>query len=184
MALIAAGLDFSTLNTEGINLAVCSTVNTLVNPEYPALPFQLGTRVNGTEDSEYIYCTTAGAYAIGSAGYISNDGAWTFTALTTTNATLSGSMVGVLSQCASVTATPTTTLYDGVWVQISGACAGVKCAASTTANTLMYSTATAGVLGSSSGSSAVAITGIVVTTATTPAATEPAVMIYPQVLLT
>ncbi len=93
-------------------------------------------------------------------------------------------MVGVMSQCASVTATPTTTLYDGVWVQISGACAGVKVAASTSANVLMYTTAVSGVLGSSTASSAVAITGIVISTASTGAASEPAVMIYPQVLLT
>ena len=137
MALIAAGLDFSTLGMEGVNLAVCTTVNTLVNPEYPAAPLQLGTKTLATDNSGYILCQTAGAYVIGSVGFISNDGTWTFTALTTSNATPSGDAVGVMSQCASVTATPSTTLYDCVWVQVSGAVAGIRLAGTTAINVVL-----------------------------------------------
>ncbi len=185
-ALIAAGQDFSTLSMEGANLALCTTVNTLTVPEYPLQPIQLGTRTNGSDGGVYVYCTPAAAYTIGTAGYISNDGKWTFTALTTSNATLSGSMVGVMSQVGS-TSTPSSTLYDCVWVQVAGGCPGVKATASASASVALYTSTTAGELGSSSASSAVLISGIVLSTAalSSPAQNNaPAVMIFPQVLLT
>lgn len=184
MAAIASGLNFSTLNAEGISLATCYTVNTTANPEYPGMPFAFGTETIGLDGSKWIFAKPAANYAIGTVGYF--DTSWNFTALTSTNAAnVSGQKVGVMSQVASVTASPSSTVYDGVWVQIDGLCPAVQVAASTTANAQLYTSATAGQLTSTS-SSNVAINGIVLTTAQGAggAGTQPGVMNGPEVLLT
>lgn len=137
MAAIASGLNFSTLSEEGIALNICNTVNTQVNPEYPALPFAFGQRTLGLDGSTWNYCKPSGLYAVGTVGYM--DTSWNFTAITVANAlTTFGQPVGVLSQVGSATATPTSTLYDGIWVQTSGLCPAITVAASTTANAQLY----------------------------------------------
>ena len=136
MAAIASGLNYSTLNLEGVNLALCTTVNTSVNPEYPALPFAFGTLTLGLDGSEWIYAKPAAPYAVGTVGVF--DTSWNFTNITVANAlTTSGQKVGVMSQVASIT-TPTTTNYDGVWVQVSGLCPAINVAASASANAQLY----------------------------------------------
>jgi len=137
MAAITAGLNFSTLSEEGINLAICTTVNTTSNPEYPAQPFAYGSMTIGLDGSKFVFAKPQGLYAIGTVGYF--DVSWNFYAITVANAlTTYGQKIGVMSQCASVTAVPTSTLYDGVWVQIDGLCPGITVAASTSANAQLY----------------------------------------------
>jgi hypothetical protein len=163
MAAIASGLNFSTLSAEGFALNICSTINTTANPEYPATPVAFGTPTLGMDGSEWVYAKPAANYAIGTVGYL--DTLWNFTALTTTNASgISGVKVGVMSQVASVTASPTSTNYDGVWVQLDGLCPAIQGAASTAANAQLYTSATAGQITSTSGGN-VAINGIILTTA-------------------
>ena len=163
MAAIAAGLNFSTLSSEGFALNLCTTVDTVNHPEYPSTPVAFGTETIGMDGSKWIYGKPASNYAIGTVGYF--DTSWNFTALTSTNAAnVSGQKVGVMSQVASVTASPSSTLYDGVWVQTDGLCPGIQVAASTAANTQLYTSATAGQLTTTSTSN-VAINGIVLTTA-------------------
>ena len=185
MAAIASGLNFSTLNQEGISLSTCLTLNTVTNPEYPALPFAFGAQTIGLDGSEWIYVKPAGAYAVGTVGYM--DTSWNFTALPVGSlAAFNGLRVAVLSQCASVTATPTATVYDGVWVQISGLCPAIQVAATTTANSQLYNMAatTVGQLTSTnSGNSA--INGIINTTVGgASAGTVPGVLNYPEIILT
>lgn len=185
MAAIASGLNFSTLNQEGIALNVCLTINTATALEYPALPFAFGTQTVGLDGSEWIFAKPAGAYAIGTVGYFDTN--WNFTALPVGSLTaLAGNRVGVLSQVASVTATPTATLFDGIWVQISGLSPAILVAASTTANTQLYNMAatTVGQLTSvNSGNSA--INGIIATTAGGGSAGNvPGVLNYPEIVLT
>lgn len=183
MAFLLSGLNFSTESKEGIALNICTTINTTVNPEYPALPFQLGTTTFGLDGSSWIYCQPASNYAIGVVGYI--DTSWKFTALTTSNATLSGQLVGVMSQVASVTATPTSTLFDGVWIQVHGGCPAIQGAASSAANAQLYTTTTAGQITSVSGGGNVALNGIILTTAVGgSAATAVGVLNNPEILLT
>lgn len=156
---IGVGLNFSTLSSEGFALNLCTTINTVQNPEYPATPVAFGTPTEGMDGSKWVYCKPAGAYAVGAVGYI--DSSWNFTAITSTNAAgVSGQKVGVMSQAASVTASPTATNYDGVWVQTDGACPAVQVAASTAANTQLYTSATAGQL-TTTATSNVAINGLV-----------------------
>lgn len=184
MAYLASGLAFSTLSKEGANLALCTTINTTANPEYPALPFALGERTVGTDGSEWIYASPAGAYAVGVVGYL--DTSWNFTAITTTSVSgLSGFQIGVMSQVASVTATPTTTLFDGVWIQVAGGCAAINVTASAAANVQLYTSATAGRISDSSAASAVLLNGIVLTTARGGTAGNTVGLLnFPEILLT
>jgi hypothetical protein len=184
MAAIASGLNFSTLSAEGFALNICTTINTTQNPEYPATPVAFGTPTLGMDGSKWVYAKPAANYAVGTVGYL--DTSWNFTAITTTNAaSISGESVAVLSQVASVTASPTTTNYDGVWVQTGGLCPAIQVAASTTANAQLYTSATAGQLTSTS-SGNVALNGVVITTAqgSGGAGTQPGVLLEPEVALT
>lgn len=189
MAAIASGLNFSTLSEDGIALNICNTI-TSSTPEYPALPFAFGTETIGLDGSEWIYAKPAANYAIGTVGYF--DVSWNFTALTTTNASgISGQKVGVMSQVASITASPSANqtsipwAYDGVWVQVSGLCPAIQGATSTSANAQLYTSATAGQITSTS-SSNVALNGIILTTAVGGggAATAVGLLNNPEVLLT
>ena len=184
MAYLLSGLNFSTESKEGVALNICTTVNTTANPEYPAQPFPFGTFTYGLDDSKWIFCEPASNYAIGTVGYI--DTSWKFTAITTANATLSGMMVGVMSQVASVTVTPTSTLYDGLWVQVGGGCPAIQGAASTSANAQLYTTTTAGQITSTSGGGNVALNGMILTTAVGSGAAATAVGLLndPEILLT
>lgn len=136
MTAIASGLNFNTLSEEGIALNIVNTFNS-TQPEYPALPFAFGSRTLGLDGSTWIYCKPQGLYQIGTVVYL--DTSWNATAITVANAlTTYGQPVGVISQVATVTATPTANLYDGVWVQISGLCPAISVAASTSANAQLY----------------------------------------------
>lgn len=183
MAAIASGLNFSTLSLEGFALNLCTTINTTANPEYPATPVAFGTSTLGMDGSHWVYAKPAANYAIGTVGYF--DTSWNFTALTTSNASgISGEKVGVMSQVASVTTSPTSTNYDGVWVQTAGLCPAILVAASTTANAQLYTSSTAGQLTSTS-SGNVAINGVVNTTVGgASAGNEPGVLNFPEVALT
>jgi hypothetical protein len=186
MAAIASGLNFSTLNKEGVNLAICNTINTTTNPEYPALPFALGDVTEGLDGSSWIYAKPAANYAIGTVGYF--DTSWNFTALPTGSlSSQSGLKVGVMSQVASVTASPSSTNYDGVWVQVAGLCPAIQVAASTSANAQLYNMAstTTGQLTSTSGSNS-AINGIILTTAQGGggAGTQVGLLNFPEIILT
>jgi len=183
MAAIASGLNYSTLSEEGIALNICNTWN-VANPEYPALPFAFGTVTFGLDGSEWVYVKPAANYAIGTVGYL--DTSWNFTAITTTNASgISGQLIAVMSQVASVTASPSASVYDGVWVQTTGLCPAIQAAASTAANAQLYTSATAGQL-TSTASSNVAVNGMILTTAigSGGAATGPGLLNSPEVLLT
>ena len=183
MAAIASGSNFSTLAMDGVALNVVSVVNTTSNPEYPAMPFTFGTKTVGLDDSEWVFCSSAANYAIGTV--VSMDTSWKATALTSTSATSAiGMQVGVLSQVATALASPTTTNYEGVWVQVAGLCPAILVVASASANAQMYSSATSGELTTASTGNT-AINGIILTTASgTSAGNAPGLLNFPEISLT
>lgn len=175
MAAITSGFNYSTLSESGYALNICTTTNTIVDPEYPLPPFPFGTKTIGLDNSEWVYVKPSSNYAIGTVGYI--DSSWNFTALTTANSVnVVGQEVAVLSQIASVTANPTQYLYDAVWVQTSGLCPAVSVVANTSANALLYTTTTPGALSSSLTGGALSINNITTLTASTGARTEPGII--------
>ncbi len=185
MAALASGLNFTSSAKEGVNFAICNTINTTTAPEYPATPFAFGDTVLGLDGSAWVYAKPAGAYAIGIVGYLNTSN--TFTALPVGSlSTLTGYRVGVMSQVASTVASPSATNYEGLWVQVAGLCPAIQCDASTSANAQLYNMAatTVGQLTSTnSGNSA--INGITITTATGgAAATAVGQLNYPEIILT
>lgn len=173
MAAITSGFNYSTTTDSGIALNICTTINTILDPEYPLPPFVFGTRTDGLDNSQWVYAKPASSYTIGTVGYL--DSNWNFIAITSTNsASVGGQETAVLSQVASVTTTPTSTLYDAVWVQTSGLCPAVSVAASTSANVTLYTTTTPGQLSSTGVGNP--INNIVILTASTGAGTKPGVI--------
>lgn len=177
---------FSTTSIEGIDLAAvytgyaqASAQSSTNNPDYPGPtgPFQLGQVTKGTDDSEWVYVLAGGAITLGDAVIITNTGAlWTATSITNALALSKlGDLVGVA---------PLVAIGSGSygWVQRSGKCAGVSVLASMSANAALFTSTTAGRLGTSVASSTVAITGIVLTTANSTGATPTqAILNFPVV---
>jgi hypothetical protein len=140
MAAIVSGQNFSTLNKEGIALNIVNTLNTVANPEYPALPFALGSTTQGLDGSSWVYAKPQGLYQIGTVVYF--DASWNAYAITEAlDLANYGLPLGVLSQVPTVTASPTSTVYDGAWFQTGGLCPAITVAASTSANAQLYALA-------------------------------------------
>lgn len=169
-----SGLAYGVTPIEGVNLAV-TYVSNAQTPEYPAPPFALGQSVQAVDDAEYVFVKFAGAYPLGSVVYF--DANWNATAITTANAAaISGQQVGVMSQVASLGG-------DYGFVQKSGLAPAILVAAATAANAQLYTTTTAGEL-TSVATGAVAISGIILTTAEGGAAgVAPGLLNSPEVLL-
>lgn len=175
MTAISSGFNYATETASGYAFNVCTTINTIEFPEYPLPPFPFGQRVEGRDNSTWVYIKPTSAYAVGTVGYI--DSNWNFTAITTANsASVQGASTAVMSQVASVTTTPTSFLYDAVWVQLNGLCPAVSVAASTNAFSTLYTTTTPGQLSSTSSGGALAINSIVTTTTSVGAGTEPGIL--------
>lgn len=170
---IISGFNFSTVSQTGIAFDICWTINMIRFPEYPLPPFAFGTQVTGLDNSLWCFSKPAGAYAVGTVGYI--DTKFSFTALTTSNASgLVGSQVGVMSQVASVVAVPNANNYDGIWVQIGGASPAVSVTSSTTSFAQLYSSTTAGALTSTAGGQPV--NSVVTTVTSVGAGNQPGVI--------
>lgn len=175
----------STLSVEGIDLAATytgyaqsSAVSSTNTPDYPSPtgPFYLGQVTKGTDGSEWVYVLAGSAITQGDVVIITNTGAlWTADSVTNT---LAASKLG--SYLAAATYTGISSGYYG-WVQRSGKCLGISVIASTTKNTTLYTTTTAGKLSSASVASTTSIaSGIVLATAAT-TATVQAILNFPVV---
>lgn len=175
----------STLSTEGIDLAATytgysqtSAQSSTNTPDYPSPtgPFYLGQVTKGTDGSEWVYVLAGGTITQGDVVIITNTGTlWTANSITNT---LAASKLG--NFLAVATYTGFTSGYYG-WVQRSGKCSGISVIASTSANTQLYTTTTAGRLSSASVASTTSIAaGIVLATANTSGLTQ-AVLNFPVV---
>ncbi len=160
---------FSSSNTEGVDLSTAVTITT-TTPEYPLQPIMLGTQVLTDYDGSATYVQAATAtISKGDVCTIS-----TAFVATQTPATASlGLPVGV------ALATATTGQY--FWVQTNGVCNAVSVVNGIAANTLLYTSATAGRLaGTATGFSR--IQGIVLgTTSGGTAGTYQAFLVSPSV---
>lgn len=165
-----------TSNVLGVDFTKTLNIST-ATPEYPGGQFTLGMMADGVDGSRYMYVrANAAAIALGSACFVDiNNNA---VAILTSNAVAAaGQRVGVASQTAFAQ------LDDG-WLQIDGICPALNVAASTTANTQLYSSTVAGVLTSTASGNSL-VNGVVLTTANggTQAA-QPAMLNGPELVLT
>jgi len=173
--------DFGTSNIEGVNVVAVYAINTTTAPEYPAAPFAVGTKVMGSNGTEYVFCsnTTGSALAVGDVVTLST--AWAASELSTSN-DARGNLVGVVP-IAVPASTSTTTQY--FWAQRAGFCAAVSVLASCAANVRLNTTATAGALDDDGTAGSMQVQGIYLSAARgASAGTAAGILNYPFVDVT
>lgn len=152
------GVNFNTTYVAYDQTAAVSATN---SPDNPGPPFQVGTVVKGTGDSEFVFVKAGATINLGDCCVITSTTQIANPA--TTTLALKGLQVG-FAQVA---------IANGAfgWLQRSGACANINVAASCVQNVLLYTTAVAGVLDDAVTTGT--ILGAVITTTVTGAATVP-----------
>lgn len=164
LAIGVEGVDFSTAYTPWSS--------TSTTPEFPGLPFQVGTRVNAGNAGQWIFVVA------GTGGATANDicvisTMSTFTAVQLSNTTGKG-FLGKLCGKAGATAT----VGQGYWLQVAGYASAVNAATSSAANTVLSSTSTAGRIGGASAGNSAKVNGLTLV-ATAASNTAAAVLNFP-----
>lgn len=165
LPMFGEGIDFTSAYTN-----YTSTTGT---PEYPGLPFQVGTRVNAGNAGEWIFVLAGGSITANDLAVIATPSTFSTTALSNTTAKgFLGKMVGK--------AGATVTSGQGFWLQVAGYAAAVNAATSSAANTVLSSTSTAGRIGGASAGNSAKVTGLVLV-ATAASNTAAAILNFPAV---
>lgn len=163
--------NYSTSNTLGINLDATFTPGTTLYPYAPSLPgLQAGQTVLGQNGSRYVWCLASSAITQYQA--VSIDENFGIAALTKA---LADTLKPVgFSQVAIASGS-----YG--WVCVQGENISVLCRANTTKLTALYTTTSAGVVGSTSTSQTL-IAGLILTTSgsTTSKTAKAAIATYPR----
>jgi hypothetical protein len=163
-------------------------------PEYPAPPFYPGEQAWGTDGSAWVYCTASQTLAPGTVVIVSEvPGSWSVAPIgggTIATAPF-GDLLGVVGGATgSVAVSQPTGTQTGsyFWVQRAGNAQNVSCAASTTKDAQLHSSATvSGQVTSSAGGSGTTynVNGIVISQATgSLAGPNTAILNWPVVGLT
>jgi hypothetical protein len=182
---------YSTTTQSGIDINNVFYLDTKTYPEYPAPPFLPGELAWGTDGSEWVYCTASQTLSNGYVVIVSAvPGSWSVAPIggATIATPPTGELLGVISGSTGTLSvgTPSGTQTGSYfWVQRAGNCQALDCAASTTVNVLLHSSATvAGQVTSSSGGTGTSyqLAGIVVSQATgSVAGPNTAILNYPSV---
>lgn len=144
-----AAVVYSTENQSGIDINQVFILDP-TTPEYPAPPFQPGEKATGTDGSEWVWCTASITIAASSVVRVSEvPGSWSVALIggATVATAPTGDFVGVVGGGTGKVVVPapsgkqTGTYF---WVQRAGNCPNVNCAAGTTANVALHSSATVG----------------------------------------
>lgn len=182
---------YSTTTQSGIDINNVFFLDTKGTPEYPAPPFLAGSQAWGTDGSAWVYCTSSVSLGNGSVVLIS-EVPGSFSVALIGGATIAtaptGDLLGVVSGgngSLFVGAPSGTQTASFFWAQRAGNCQALNCAASTTKDAQLYSSATvAGRVSSSAGGSGTTyqLNGIVVSQATgSTAGPNTAVLNFPVV---
>ena len=148
---------YSTTNMEGVDVNSVFYLDTKTYPEYPAAPFGAGTQAFGTDGSAWVFCTASASLPAGTVVIVTETpGSWSVAAIggTTVSAPV-GDLLGVVGGSLgtlTIGAPSGTQTASYFWVQRNGNCPNIRCLAATTADHLIYSSATtSGVVTSSGG---------------------------------
>ena len=139
---------------EGVNFYVADSAVSTTTPEYPGASIAVGTRVAGTDGSEWIKVIAGGTVAAGDVALITTNS--TFTAQSMTSALAKGKLgqqVGVVGAAATV--------GQFFWLQVAGYVASVAATTGQAAFTVLSSTTTAGRIGAASAGVSAKVTGLV-----------------------
>lgn len=141
---------------EGVNFYTTDPAISATTPEFPGGLIGVGTRVAGTDGSEWVRVIAGGTIAAGDVVIITTNSSWTAQAMTNTLASSKlGQMVGVAGAAATV--------GQFLWMQTHGYAAVVNAATGMTAFTATRSTSTAGRIDDTiTGGTTVAIAGIII----------------------
>ena len=182
---------YSTTTQSGIDINNVFLLDIKTYPEYPAPAFLAGELAWGTDGTAWVYCTSSVSLANGSVVIVSEvPGSWSVALIggATVGTAPTGDLLGVVSGSngSLVVGAPSgTQTASYFWAQRAGNCQALNCAASTTKDVQLYSSATvAGRVSSSGGGSGTTyqINGIVVSQATgSTAGPNTAILNYPVV---
>lgn len=169
---------FPVTPTEGVNFNLTypaynqsGAITASNDPAYPGPPIAVGTVVKGTGDSEFVFVLAGSAINNGDVCQITT-ATQVANPLTTANG-LQGNQVGVAQ-------VPISNGQYG-WLQRAGKCDNINVAAACVQNVPLATTATAGVIDDAVTTGTKNVTGIVITTTTTPAATVAGTLNFPVV---
>lgn len=146
---MAAPAIYSTLNETGVDINSVFILDT-GTPEYPSPPFLPGTFAFGTDGSEWIYATASITIGAGKVVIVSEvGGSWSVGLIggATVATALTGDYLGVVGGALGTMVVPApagTQKGTYFWMQVAGNCPNVDCAAATTKNAQLYSSATIG----------------------------------------
>jgi hypothetical protein len=185
-----AAAIYSTLNQEGVDVNQVFYLDTST-PEYPRPPFNPGTLAFGTDGSAWVYCTASITIGVGKVCIISDvPGSWSVALIggATVGTAPTGQLLGVMSGskgtlfAGAPSGTQTASFF---WLQRAGNSQGLDCAAATTKEAQLFSSATVGGRVSSTGGGSgttYSLLGLVVSQATGSAAgPNTAILNYPVV---
>lgn len=148
---------FVTTPIAGVNFSQAYTQSTST-PEYPGTPFVVGTHLQGTDGSTWVYVMleAASTCTAGDALIVTTNSTWEVKAVTSTLAK------GKLGQRMGI-AGATGTAGQYLWMQTAGYNNTVNVATSSGAFTALHSSATAGRLTATAvGGTSAAVSGIVI----------------------
>lgn len=165
------GIDFNQTYQTFNQFAASTPTN---DPATPGLQMQPGMVADGPNDTEFVFVLAGATINNGDACQITTL-TQTANPITTANALL-GNQVG-FAQVAIASGS-----YG--WLQRKGRCQNINVAAACIQNTVLSTTATAGVIDDGAISTTKFIAGVVITTTTTPAATVAGTLNYPVVGIT
>ena len=139
---------------EGVNFYTTDPAISATTPEFPGGLIGVGTRVAGTDGSEWVRVIAGGTVAAGDVCLITTNSSWTASAMTSALAKGKlGQMVGVAGSAATV--------GQFFWMQVAGYVASVAATTGQAAFTVLSSTTTAGRIGAASAGNSAKVTGLV-----------------------
>lgn len=155
---MAAPAMYSTTTQEGIDINSVFMLST-GTPEYPRPPFLPGELAWGTDGSEWVYCTASITIPAGSVCLVSAvPASWSVALIggaTVASGAPFGQLVGVVGGASGTMVVPAPAAPQTgsfFWMQVTGNCQNVRTAAATTANAILYDSATvAGIVSSTPG---------------------------------
>lgn len=188
---MANPIIYSTTTQSGIDINSVFFLDTSSHPEYPAPPFYPGEQAWGTDGSAWTYATASQTLAAGVVVLVSEvPGSWSVAPIggATVATAPTGDLLGVVggpSGTVAVGAPSGTQTGAYFWIQRAGNAQNVSCAASTTKDTQLHSSATvAGQVTTTAGGTGTSynVNGMVISQATGSAAgPNTAVLNWPSV---
>ena len=164
---MASATSFNTLSKEGVDVTVVYTMTASLTPETPAPPFAIGDICEGMFGAQWVFVQASTSITVND--WLAIKGSMQANSLTTTNiAAAGGVQLGVAPGATAGNGGVNATMLAGTyfWAQIRGSqVAANGIAATSTSNVDLFTSATAGILTSTSGG--IGVAGVIVTASLT-----------------